>query len=66
MRDILDASLPLAGPALVALTIAMWARYAMIRFGDDDEEPRLRLPLLTTGALVVVLLAVVVLEQVDA
>lgn len=55
--------LPLGGPALVTLAIAMWARYAMIRFGDDDEVARLRVPIVTTVALVLVLVVVVVLED---
>lgn len=63
MREVLDLVLPLGGPVLVILAVAMWARYAMIRFGDDDEVARLRMPLLTTGALVVLLVLVVLLEE---
>lgn len=63
MRDVVDRVLPLAGPAMVALALAMWARYFLIRFGEDDEVPRLRAPVAATVALVVTLVLIAVLEE---
>lgn len=63
MRDVVDVALPLVGPVLVALTLAMWARYFIIRFGDDDEVARWRVPVVLTVVLVITLVVVAVLEE---
>lgn len=63
MREVMDAGLPLFGPLLAALPLVMWARYFLIRFGEDDEVPRLRVPLVTTGVFALVIVVVVVLEE---
>lgn len=42
------------GTAVLALCIAAWARYFIIKNGDEDVVASLRLPVATTLALLVV------------
>lgn len=58
-----EAALPLVVPPLVALEIAMRARYSLIRLGEADGVPGLRLPLMRTGLSVLALVVVAPLEE---
>ena len=51
-----------AGVAVLAATIAAWARYAMLRTSTDEVTASLRLPVAATAVLVVVVLVLVVAE----